>query len=136
MKLLVRTFSGQLCSKRGRHIAASPGNLPRKHSRKYSKTHLSSRTYTFLSYRNSKLAVCGEPLMTSQRLDQICSQVIHKNSKAVLAEDLVRFAVCLSLVKGKRGCIDLFVIKICVACHAAEVTRAILCLESPAFHRG
>lgn len=62
--------------------------------------------------------------MTSQRLDLICSQVIHKNSKAALAEDLVGLAVYLSLVKGKKGCIDLFVIKICVACHAAEVTRA------------
>lgn len=126
---------GQLSSNRWRHIAASPGNLPRKHSRKYSKTHHGSRTWRFLSYRNSKLTVCGKPLMTSQRLDLVCTQVIHKNFKAVLTEVLVRLAVYLSLIKCKRGCIDLFVIKICVARHPAEVTRAILCLESPAFYR-
>lgn len=71
--------------------------------------------------------------MTSQRLDKVCTQALHKNSKAVLTQDLVILAVYLSLVKCKRGGIALFVIKICMACQAAEVARAILCLESPAF---
>lgn len=136
----IRSFQwgAKLNSNRRRHIAASPGNVTMKHSKKYSKTHLNSRisvslSYTAHSYRNSKLTICEKPLITSQRLHHACTQELHKNSKAGLPWDLVLLAVYLSLVKCKRGCIAFFVIIICMACHAAEVARIILHLESPAF---